>query len=99
MLKPKDMAGIIEETPAVVSGYARDMEEKRLILFPRTPLGSYLFKEEHVPLFVEYKQMLHFFGRKQEALQMLESHITIEKEAKRPDWFRYIDSTKDELPL
>lgn len=96
-LKPKDVAKTLNTPPDKVSAFAQDIEEARLYTFHRTPLGSYLFQEQDIRILKEYQDLLVFFQRKKEALQILDQEMQYlfgEQGDEHFDWTRHLYNAK-----
>lgn len=95
-LKPKDIAQTLNTPPDKISGLAQDIEQARLYTFHRTPLGSFLFEEKDIAILKEYQDLLFFFQRKKEALEMLEHELSyrFEEGDNVYGWTRYLHNAK-----
>lgn len=96
ILKPKDMAERLGITPAQVTILAKDIEKTQTYKFRKTALGSFLFLERDYKIIKEYQQILHFFGKKEIAMEMFENKMSSYESMKetRPDWTRYLRNAK-----
>lgn len=97
-LKPKDVAKTLNAPPDKVSVFAQDIEQARLHTFHRTPLGSYLFEEKDLRILKEYHDLMFFFQRKKEALEMLHqemAELSDEQEETTLAWTRHLHNAKN----
>lgn len=95
-LKPKDVAKTLNTSPTKVSMFATDIEQARVYTFTKTALGSFLFQEKDIEILKEYGDLMRFFNRKKEALEMLSQQVKampVEQD-KRPDWSKYLRNAK-----
>lgn len=96
ILKPKDIAEKLNTKPEKVSKFASDIESAQLYLFAKTPLGSFQFQEDDVAILKEYADLMYFFNRKKEALEMLNHQIQENsmENKKRPSWSHLLLNAK-----
>lgn len=91
-LKPKDVALLLQIKPYQVTALAKDIEHAGLYRFKKTPIGSFLFKEEEIELLKEYYQTYYFFRKKKVALDMLRMRADLfeTEEEKKPSWVKFL---------
>lgn len=97
-LKPKDIAKTLNTPPDKISVFAHDIEQARLHTFHRTPLGSYLFQEKDIVILKEYHDLMYFFQRKKDALEMLHAEMkefVDEQDDETLAWTRYLHNAKN----
>lgn len=95
-LKPKDVAKTLNTSPTRISAFATDIEQARVYSFSKTALGSFLFQEKDIVVLKEYGDLMRFFNRKKEALEMLSQQVKVMPvdQDKRPEWAKYLRNAK-----
>jgi predicted transcriptional regulator len=95
ILKPKDLAARLGIAPALVSIYAKEIENDRIHYFKHTALGSYHFTEEDFLHLREYHKLKRFFIKREPTLMMFKEYVEKYKEKrKRPLWTKMLKNAK-----
>lgn len=89
--KPKHLAIILNIPPERVSVLAQQIEQSKLYRFKKTPLGSYIFKQDDIEVISEFFHISLFFNKRKQVNEMLRYKLSSYKqEEERPQWFKHL---------